>query len=1629
MPPRINQAAIINRQARNNVKNQAEQNDGLEDDAESDRLVEESGKDFDDMNNDEKATRAVEVVRELYKRYQKQTERWDNYVQLFSFLIFVSIFLTVLFLQRNAQVAYAVHSTIKDTLVPGSTTISSSNEVLSWLQSTLAEVWKDPVCGDGVCESPFEFPSYGRFGCRADCGRLVEVQNLTSVLIDLKYNFKHPVGSVPSTELMQQASWNLCPRFGAPHGTDCYYPEDQTFDRIEGEVSIEIPDVPDGQWILVVKRDIFNKVSGAVRNREALEEESLIWKVRMAALAAAEGRNFEINKLVEAEAIANMGYDAVIADYLNSTYIAYLSNVTTQNSTGLFNFEGKYNVSLFNRWNSTFYPFKDPESNRPVSLMQLMPGVYTSASVNHMDWYRATLECSNIPQIYKAGSAVSQPRSPNCERYANVTKLAIERRLSLFLTAIFNRAFLADQHLKAVLADGKRKLSQTHKEVVTAIDALTGRDPQRNPALSTLEDLALFYLEPLGAGVSPPAAKAPLSKTRVLELPWESYQNQTASFVVVLERITARINEIGDMDDIMETELPEVKAMRAFERAVMGKACPDGRAPPCYNYVSWSGGPEAYMTMNLTLRAPEYVGVCRKDVVVTQTTERQSASLTYVTTQVPDIKDPSVRTFIDLDGCKALCFCPDETCEDTAQTSAQNAASYSATYCECDICRTELQDPTQDDAFKTIEASFTAAGSAAGNLGKRHRRHQRRLLAEEPDAVAAHRELLHLKHAALRRLRQAGEGTEIELLNRLISDVGDLGGKQTGLSDQVSKLEQEVIRASQAAEQRAADKTLEDLINAGRQDIKAGQERVEALLGEIIEKQNQAAAAAEQAAAALAQIQELQTQMVKSQQLVELGVQKQLQAIMVAGQQQMISLADALVLWRKARVDRLKFIKQVALSNLQTGDFSTVAYGFDIARYSSTDPATARERHIGLTNRVIAGMLVHTTRTLEANCSSSRFKDIDNICTGDLDRFSYGVDPVFKRGAEMYNPDLDNELAVTSFYNCTSLNLEGGATYNRPDPVNPGAVTNKEPYCFELFNERDIPWGFHHFGLDQYDPGFPVWFDINLSEDTAQRLYKYVEEGLFLDANTQKVQAQVVTYNSELRVFSSTMVTFKYSDGGSIDVSHKLHTVRVELYADKSDIIRLCLEIFLTVATCVSLFSELKELFVIWRRTGSASGYFASAWNWIDLTSIGLMWCTMCMWWIFVLRQASAFDIELRYEVYEDLGTPAAMLRLAGSGAGQGQGLTQVQEAFGELQDIVDSLAWYYAINGINILLLISRVLKLMDFQPRLGVVTRSLALAGPDLAHFVLVCGMVFVGYAMMAHLIFGNNIQAFSSFGTSIDTCFEILLGEISVNAELRALTGLQGLAGTLFFWSFELLVFMVLLNFLLAIIVDAFSEVKENTTEQTGLHTEVGQMIAEKWRSVTACFGRSQHIPDRRLGQLLKQWGGDDDDGDDDSDDNEKRLHLLDAKLDADELAAILKECLASSEGDFESSDSGSKGLFGMKKKAGGPPTEEEIAMAAEYVVARFGQIGGDDEEDKEEENEGAGVESLPINSSTGERLYTEKALEKERDALAQALDRLSDVQRQLAEGQQKLMTGQSQLKSQHERLLDLMSSNNK
>lgn len=175
----------------------------------------------------------------------------------------------------------------------------------------------------------------------------------------------------------------------------------------------------------------------------------------------------------------------------------------------------------------------------------------------------------------------------------------------------------------------------------------------------------------------------------------------------------------------------------------------------------------------------------------------------------------------------------------------------------------------------------------------------------------------------------------------------------------------------------------------------------------------------------------------------------------------------------------------------------------------------------------------------------------------------------------------------------------------------------------------------------------------------------------------------------------------------------------------------------------------------------------------MDLVSNLLLVACTALWWCFVAYHSRAWSMDLQYGVYADLQPRANFLHLAAGGAG----LRRAWSALRNLEAAVTVVSWYYALSGINILLLLARLLRRMDFQPRLGVITRSLRRAMPDLLHFALVAGAVFIGYSMMAFLIFGNAVPQFAGFGASVNTCFSMMLGDFGgVFEELQQLGGVQ-------------------------------------------------------------------------------------------------------------------------------------------------------------------------------------------------------------------------------------------------------------
>ena len=86
----------------------------------------------------------------------------------------------------------------------------------------------------------------------------------------------------------------------------------------------------------------------------------------------------------------------------------------------------------------------------------------------------------------------------------------------------------------------------------------------------------------------------------------------------------------------------------------------------------------------------------------------------------------------------------------------------------------------------------------------------------------------------------------------------------------------------------------------------------------------------------------------------------------------------------------------------------------------------SRIRMLGVNNRVVAGILLHTTRADVESCGTTRFSHLGPSCTSEtnLDVAPYGVDPIFLRTSEIF----DEKMRPAAAGNISSFTREGCTT-------------------------------------------------------------------------------------------------------------------------------------------------------------------------------------------------------------------------------------------------------------------------------------------------------------------------------------------------------------------------------------------------------------------------------------------------------------------------------------------------------------------------------------------------------------------------------------------------------------------------
>ncbi|GBF87818.1 hypothetical protein Rsub_00529 [Raphidocelis subcapitata] len=211
-----------------------------------------------------------EVVKALQERVETTVDLCRNYRHAAWYMLFVALYMVVLYFQASSFHAAEVVSTLKRELLedPAVNTLAfaSGDQVLAYLGNhVLRPIWTDPVCGDGRCEPPWEFPAWGPFGCRADCGRQ---PNVSPVIVAVTGNFLGHASLSPRT-LMAAVRWNLCladPARRRRGGADlCWFETDQTFSQYQ-ETQIQSVTLVPGTWYVRVLGDYAGRVSGSVHD-------------------------------------------------------------------------------------------------------------------------------------------------------------------------------------------------------------------------------------------------------------------------------------------------------------------------------------------------------------------------------------------------------------------------------------------------------------------------------------------------------------------------------------------------------------------------------------------------------------------------------------------------------------------------------------------------------------------------------------------------------------------------------------------------------------------------------------------------------------------------------------------------------------------------------------------------------------------------------------------------------------------------------------------------------------------------------------------------------------------------------------------------------------------------------------------------------------------------------------------------------------------------------------------------------------------------------------------------------------------------------------------------------------------
>ncbi|XP_062852318.1 polycystin-2 [Trichomycterus rosablanca] len=357
-----------------------------------------------------------------------------------------------------------------------------------------------------------------------------------------------------------------------------------------------------------------------------------------------------------------------------------------------------------------------------------------------------------------------------------------------------------------------------------------------------------------------------------------------------------------------------------------------------------------------------------------------------------------------------------------------------------------------------------------------------------------------------------------------------------------------------------------------------------------------------------------------------------------------------------------------------------------------------------------------------------------------------------------------------------------------------------------------------HWGEVATYRGGGFYQDLSRTRDQAAKQLQELKTNLWLDRGTRAAFLDFSVYNGNVNLFCIVRLLVEFPATGGAVTSWQFQTVRLMRYVSSWDhFVGLC-EVVFCFFVLYYLVQEALEIQLHRLR------YFRSLWNCLDVLIVTLSVPAVIM----NIYRTSAVNSRLRY-LLENHSTYANFSSLA-----------NLQVQFNNLAAVIVFLAWV-------------KLFKFINFNKTMNQLSTTVSRCAKDLLGFAIMFFIVFLAYAQLAYLVFGTQLNDFSTFQACIFTQFRIILGDFDFSELEQA----NRVLGPIYFTTFVFFMFMILLNMFLAIINDTYAEVKADMAQQRS-ELEITDLIKRGYhKAMVKLRLRKTTVDD--ISDSLRQAGG--------------------------------------------------------------------------------------------------------------------------------------------------------------------------